>query len=589
MTQRMVGNQVQTAARVPACVETSVGRAVVDAARGAGIVGMSLRSLLLVPVMGAASVLAGESGLERLVGRVMPLELPDAVGWLTGGELVFTTGCLLGDDSSRWINFLSGLDDAGASGVVVLASRFVQLIPDDALQVAAKRNFPVLVMADPVHMRTLLDPLEGAIAEGCSQSTRHVTDAHRSLLKLVSTGDGMEAITGYLSRQLGRSVFVEDRLFGLLALSTHDQVHEPYFDELLQHKGTPVQQVQAWESDGTLRRVRGDQRTAQVVVNGKTRTIHPVVMEGDVLGYFSVLSDGADEPLPEDLLEAGLFAVAIELLKLRGASDSDQRMRRDFFRDLLLASSPTHLEAIRRRANYLGYALDTAYWVMQIEFVDGADEEGVTHEDAARLMGLLSAQLSFRQALVVQQAQGATVLYPIKEGQPQFEKLQHLALAIRQKLLAAWPGRSFNIGVSEPSAGLLGIPRAFTAAGHALKIGQSLQGSCQVSFFKDLGIYRMLLLFSQNQDPQAFCCEPLQRLIDYNQQTDKELVKTIEAFLDCNGNLTETSAKLFIHRNTLKYRLERIRDITQIDLDDAQNRLMLHLGLKMNQVVNFLN
>ena len=67
-----------------------------------------------------------------------------------------------------------------------------------------------------------------------------------------------------------------------------------------------------------------------------------------------------------------------------------------------------------------------------------------------------------------------------------------------------------------------------------------------------------------------------------------ELVKTIAAFLECNGNLTETSNKLFIHRNTLKYRLERIRDITQIDLDDSENRLMLHLGLKMNQVINYL-
>ena len=84
-----------------------------------------------------------------------------------------------------------------------------------------------------------------------------------------------------------------------------------------------------------------------------------------------------------------------------------------------------------------------------------------------------------------------------------------------------------------------------------------------ITSFSELGIYRMLLQFAESRNPNEFFCEALERLLEYHQQADKELVKTLRAFLECNGNLTETSDRLFIHRNTLKYRLERIRDITE--------------------------
>ncbi|MEB3285302.1 MAG: helix-turn-helix domain-containing protein [Candidatus Sericytochromatia bacterium] len=412
----------------------------------------------------------------------------------------------------------------------------------------------------------------------------------KRLLDQVLEGSGLEMMARTLAKELHCSVCVEDKQFNLLAIGQAHPAPEPWLDELIVNKGTPVNTIKRWESSGVLHTLRKERMPVTVAAlpdSTVTRTVHPLVISGEVYGFFSVLNSENPPPFFQNHLESGAVVLSIELLKQKGTTESEQKVKRDFFRDLLTANTAAMMETLRRRATYLGYALNTGHWVITVEFDEQPHNE-VQPEEVSRLVSILNALLSFRQAIVINQAQGATILYPVKEAQPSAEKVLQLTQAIQQKVRQTSAQWSVSVGVGRMNDALMDTPQSFKESLHALKIGRHTQGPGHVTFFSELGIYRMLLQFAQSQDPNEFFCEPLQRLIDYNQQTDKELVKTIAAFLECNGNLTETSTKLFIHRNTLKYRLERIRDITQIDLDDAENRLLLHLGLKMNQVVTYL-
>ncbi|MEB3196566.1 MAG: PucR family transcriptional regulator ligand-binding domain-containing protein [Candidatus Sericytochromatia bacterium] len=548
----------------------------------------SLAGLRQRPPLQAASLLAGENGLGRAVQGIVSLEASEVSPWLRGGELVLSTGANWSDSPGHWLDFIRGLAQAGAAGLVLLAGASIKLVPQEALTLAESLEFPLLVLSNPGALLEVMLALQTALDGPAAPSRQN--GLQRRLLEQVLDGSGCDALARTLARQVNRSVVVEDKQFNLLAVAQAGTGHEPTIDELVANKGTPVQVIQAWEADGTLQALRKQRQV--VTTTGRaageaSRVIHPLLIHGEVCGYLSVLDGHSLDASSLAQVAEGALAVALELLKQRGASESEQKLKRDFFRDLLLANSPATMETLRRRATYLGYPLNAAYWVVSLEF-DGQPLQEVQAEEVQRLIAMLHALLSFRQAVVVNQPQGATILYPLKDGQPSAEKLQQLTDAIHKKIAGSGNGWSVSIGVGRQNESLLDIPQSFKEAQHALKIGRHTHGPGQVTFFSELGIYRMLLQFAQSQNPHDFFCEPLQRLIDYNQQTDKELVKTIAAFLECNGNLTETSTKLFIHRNTLKYRLERIRDITEIDLDDAENRLMLHLGLKMNQVINYL-
>src|SRR5207247_6230433 len=105
--------------------------------------------------------------------------------------------------------------------------------------------------------------------------------------------------------------------------------------------------------------------------------------------------------------------------------------------------------------------------------------------------------------------------------------------------------------------------------------------------FEDTGSYR-LLLPAMSEDPgelERFYEETVAPLAAYDEQYETELVSTIEAYLDNDGSVTPTAAKLFTHRHTVRYRLERVRELTGHDLSSTEGREKLGLGLKAMRVL----
>ena len=105
--------------------------------------------------------------------------------------------------------------------------------------------------------------------------------------------------------------------------------------------------------------------------------------------------------------------------------------------------------------------------------------------------------------------------------------------------------------------------------------------------FEETGAYR-LLLPAMSEDPaelQRFYAETVEPLVVYDEQYATDLVQTVEAFLDADGNVAGTAAKLFTHRHTIRYRLERVRELTGLDVASTDGREKLSLGLKAMRVL----
>ena len=105
--------------------------------------------------------------------------------------------------------------------------------------------------------------------------------------------------------------------------------------------------------------------------------------------------------------------------------------------------------------------------------------------------------------------------------------------------------------------------------------------------FDETGAYR-LLLPAMSEDPaelQRFYAETVEPLVAYDEQYETELVATLETFLDADGNVAGTAARLFTHRHTIRYRLERVRELSGLDVGSTDGREKLSLGLKAMRVL----
>ena len=86
--------------------------------------------------------------------------------------------------------------------------------------------------------------------------------------------------------------------------------------------------------------------------------------------------------------------------------------------------------------------------------------------------------------------------------------------------------------------------------------------------FEETGAYR-LLLSAMSEDPaelQRFYAETVEPLVAYDEQYETDLVQTVEAFLEADGNVAGTAQRLFTHRHTIRYRLERVRELSGLDV-----------------------
>ena len=105
--------------------------------------------------------------------------------------------------------------------------------------------------------------------------------------------------------------------------------------------------------------------------------------------------------------------------------------------------------------------------------------------------------------------------------------------------------------------------------------------------FEATGAYR-LLLPAMSEDPgelQRFYAETVEPLVAYDDQYETDLVQTLETFLECDGNVANTAQRLFTHRHTIRYRLERVRDLSGLDVASTDGREKLGLGLKAMRVL----
>jgi PucR family transcriptional regulator, purine catabolism regulatory protein len=160
------------------------------------------------------------------------------------------------------------------------------------------------------------------------------------------------------------------------------------------------------------------------------------------------------------------------------------------------------------------------------------------------------------------------------------------AEGVLRELQSALSGCTFAVGRSRIAADPCDLRRA---GGEALLAANVAEGQAQegVLAFEQTGAYR-LLLGSMTDNPaelQRFYSETVEPLLAYDEQYETELLQTLETFLEADGNVAGTAQRLFTHRHTVYYRLERVRELTGLDVSSSDGREKLSLGLKAMRVL----
>jgi sugar diacid utilization regulator len=376
-------------------------------------------------------------------------------------------------------------------------------------------------------------------------SLRRSMDIHERLTRVAVCGEGQPGIAKALHELTGMPVAIEDRYGNMSAWAGPGQP-DPY----------PKQSYATREH--LLRRLTRDGKP----VRDGERLVVMASPRADVIGVLALIDPGRRAAAADLVaLEHGATVLAMELARLRGIADTELRLRRDLVHDLLAGTDD---DSALSRAEALGYDLRRPHRVVIVE----GKARGQGHD--ALLTAVRRALRHARQTGLCENWSGNVAV--ITAGQAGWDQL-------RRAIAADLGGRS-HVGVGGPCARPSELPRSLREAGLALRLQKTLlhgSGTCE---YPKLGIFRMLAGMPDLTDVETFVQEWLGSLLEYDARRKAELVRTLTQYLEHGGNYDATAAELSVHKSTLKYRLQRIRELTGLELNDPDVHFNLQLATR---------
>jgi PucR family transcriptional regulator, purine catabolism regulatory protein len=362
----------------------------------------------------------------------------------------------------------------------------------------------------------------------------------------VEDGAGLPAVLRAAARALDTSLILIDRSASVLAVAARS----PADERSLMRDGEDVTTIELKVADATV---------------GKLRM------------------RAAERPVDTSLLRLVTTLIASEVERVRAPELASEEAATAFQRAVLEGRIEERGELIAR-GRELGTDLGPGASVVIIR----AHPRSPTEEDwRRRMLALVSrgARSLASGALTAPTSEDAggeiAVLLPDGDG----EVGRRAVSAILRELDSGLPGFAFAVGRSRRVEDPLELQRARNEALLAANVVEGEPERVELGY-EETGTYQLLLPYmSDPAELRRFYDETVRPLVSYDEQYETDLLGTLSTFLECDANVNATASRLITHRHTVRYRFERVRELTGLDVSSTDGREKLSLGLKAMRVL----
>ncbi|MCZ4519329.1 PucR family transcriptional regulator [Rhodococcus ruber] len=490
-----------------------------------------------------AFLAAGEGGLDRLVRWVHSGESSDIAKFLSGGELLLTSGQGIGSTSTDQRRFIAALADVGVSALAIeLAGRAFTEVPHAVVEEADRLNLPIIGL-----------PIKIPFVEASAQVLQQLTDIatkqyarsdeiNRFLIERLLTGADSVALVHDFAGLLNRPIVLESIAHEIQAYYGGDE------------RGAQGDIIADWQTHSRA----VDIHSPDAAPESACRRV-PIVLQGTEWGALHLPALGqVDNRMDHIALDHAASAIAISLLnskvtRVRSAHHQGVLVNRLMVGDL--SGTGFVQRALQIGQDLRGKSLIVADIGSKTRSTDKVQTEIVT---ALRDRNF--------PAVIADVGQSILAVIALKDATGVNEIAE----------LLGDPDRCIGFSkIAQASE----LPAAVDQARAAASTRQPIQ------YFDDLGLLRLLVSLASGPELDQYVEEELGPLLDAETANDKGLLETLTVYLDCDGNKSDAAAKLFVHRRSLYYRLEKIERILGKSLEDHETRLRLNVAVRSLSIV----
>jgi len=490
---------------------------------------------------------AGQSAAATPVRWVHITELPDPTPWLSGGELLLTTGLQVqGDDDLR--AFVRRLEKHGLAGLGFGTGFTHETLPAALLDEATKLGFPLFEVPYDVPFIALTERAMTRLVNEQYEVLQRGIAIHKRLERIVLEGGGLDALVQAVAEAIGGAVCVLGSRGEQLAAG---KTFRDFPAAALAAVAAEVQRRTPPVTFAPEHAKLGGRALALPVAGGDQAWLI-AVRDGGPLGAFERL-----------LLQQAVTVVALQLMRQRIVRDTERRLAGDVFAEALTG----RLDQSDLEARLAPFGIESQAFVMAF---GGLREPPAAEEALERELtdaGAGGRLVATRGPLLCAVVSGAE-LDPIEMTRSAREALGGPRAAV---------SRPAPVGQ---------LRRSFHEARCALEAASIANGDApEVASYRDLGAFQLILSLQDDEALRLYCDSLLGPLENGGGEYGDELVRSLEAFIEQNGQWERAARELYCHRHTLRYRIRRIEELTGRDLGRARDRIEFWLALRARELL----
>jgi PucR family transcriptional regulator, purine catabolism regulatory protein len=565
------------------------------------LISFTVRELISKETLQGLKMVAGDAKIDNVIFNVNTMDNPDAFDWFTTGDFVLTTGFIFKDDPELQVKIIRELADINCSGIGIKPKRFLGKIPTCMIEEANRVNLPIIEIPFQYSLSLVSSLINNEIHKREDSALKKLFNIHEALTKCSLEGGGLDELVKVIAKLVGNPVLIVDSKWRLLTFAEHhDNMVKisDYLDLNRKEKIFPAEFIEDMpqniqEFKKSVKR-RYPNNKGEVVCR-----VLPFHADKTSYGYLVVWETVNKMSSVEYMaLEAAATNVALERLKTRQIEEARHLLQQDFFDDLLEGK----IESVHA-ANYLAEfhnldprkkyicmisKIENEFESMNLDLLMARTKFNKYKEELISVIDHV-AYLNNQNVLSIHRGNFIISFIKVKENTPFYNSslyLKEFVDDVYDAMMKYNEKTKVRIGIGKPCPEFLEMKKSYTQAQEAIRISVQINQPASVSFYEELLIYHLLDSVNSRDSLEELYQSTLGRLLSFDQQNNANLVDTLAQYFQSGGNISDAAKRMFLHRNTFIYRLEKIKTILNSELKNPDEVFKIQIGLLIMKIIN---
>ncbi|RMC96924.1 PucR family transcriptional regulator [Clostridium autoethanogenum] len=554
-------------------------------------VGISLEKLLEIDILKDARILAGAKGMTNRITKVNVMEVPDIIEWVGEGEFLITTAYPIKDNIKVLLELIPKLNEKGVSGLGIKLGRYINILPQDIIKIADDLGFPIIKIPFSVSHTDVISAVLTEVVNDQMNSFFKIDHFNKEVMNMMANGGSLKEITKKLYDNIGNSLAIYESMNDRYEIMCDQELDKKILDKLINENTNQKYIERGNNTDCTYKSC-----TDNIKGRNIKRVTIPIIIERVEYGCIFIWLDKKElTPVDNMLIDSYVHIIALDFVKKISLYKMEGHYKLEFFDDLLCDDVERQERAIERSKTF-NFHKELKHTVIIIRvkglYTETSLDKVNYSQGIIRNLLFITARVSkiYNEKIVCVEKSDRIIILFGSEKEKNIKLIKKDIIDFSEKLLKEalkkFKINQITIGVGRSYEDIVHLWESYEQAKLIVE-NLSKINTGNIINYDDLGIYRLLSFNGLRGELKNFCMDTVKPLVEYDKVNNSELVKTLEAYFECNGNMKKISQKMYMHYNTIIYRLQKIQDITGIDLDNCESRLNLEVGLKAMNLIKY--